>query len=597
LNCGGIAAAFGDLPGNGLLATHRVDGHDASLRNDSSTASVSIFSPGFASQFTMPSILTRVEKTCFNQSYLKQSSFRAGAGLFCFTTLKRITMKIISAILFALLTLSSVLCAGEDVRTIYVNNQIGDDKFDGLAAAPGDDGKVGPFKSIGMAFARAQTSCRIEIANTGLPYPGGNTLHKAGGTAEQPLIIDGHGATISGLAVVPADKWTKLDNGFRETDFYPMSNFLKGYKEIQCWIGTPQIWWLSDEAAPNCKNEEELKNTPGGFYWNKPLKKLWVNLPEGKTTDDIKIPVYGTSICINTDYVVVKNLRSIHSENDGFDTHGTGKNITFKHCIATDNCGQGFSVHDTTTAYYEDCLAERNASSGSCDVTVCTSIYKRCVFVNNSFEAGIYTTEHSQHTYEDCLIIGNEPFEQLWQRGLSKQMYVNCIIAGKPGSDKAILSLGEGTVRFDQCTLADCGVAAGLSEKSLGRLHLENCLLVRCSGSALDLSEASLKFVYLYSNVFWDTPGLRIGGKLLNAENWDDYKKLFPRDDNSKWLDPQLGGRLNVELPQDSPLLKAGLFSKKPARVGALLPDSVWQLYQSVRNDRATPGGVVKKTE
>ena len=481
------------------------------------------------------------------------------------------------------------------VRILYVNNTTGNDTFDGLKPEPGNDGKSGPFATIGKAFASVSTSDRIEIANTGKPYKGGNTLVAAGGTAEKPLIINGNGALISGLDQIPKDQWTTIRKGIVATKFWPMSNFLKSYAPIQHWIGSPQIWWLDNKPAPNCTNEEQLNSTSGGFYWNKPFKQLWVHLPEGKTLDDvvIQVPVHSTSICINTDFVTVKNLRSMFSWNDGFDTHGHGKNIVFLHCIATDNCGQGFSVHDTNTALYEDCIAERNASSGSCDVNECHSIYRHCVFVNNTFEAGVYANENSQHTYEDCLIMGNQPFEQVWQRHACRMNFINCIIAGNRENPKGLVSLEHGALYFRECTFADATFVCQLSGSESGSLSIIRSVMTRCSEPFLDIPSAATNRVKLLNNIYSAGTGVKIGDRLFGKPEWAEYQKLFGLDFDSKWEDPGFGGELKLIMRPDSPVL--ALQKKKPhARIGAVLPDSVWELYRKTRGDVATPTGIIK---
>ena len=477
-----------------------------------------------------------------------------------------------------------------------MNNATGSDAFDGLKPEPAGDGAGGPFASIGKAFASVGTSGRIEIANTGKPYQGGNTLVAAGGTAERPLVINGNGALISGLDRVPKEKWTAVREGIVATEFSPMSNVLRGYRPIQHWIASPQIWWLDGKPAPNCTSEEDLNRTEGGFYWNKPLKQVWVHLPAGKTPDDVslQIPVFGTCVCINTDFVTVRDLRAMFSWNDGFDTHGAGKNIVYQHCIATDNCGQGFSVHDTTVALYEDCLAERNASSGACDVNECHSYYRRCVFVNNTFEAGVYAHEQSQHTFEDCLILGNAPFEQVWQRGQSRMNFINCVIAGRPEDPKGLVMLESGAVHFRECTLADAAFVCRLGATQSASLSLVGCLFARCKEPFFALPAAPGARVRLQDNVYFDGPGVQVGDRVFGEADWAEYQKASALDKDSTWQDPCLGGPCRVDLPAGSALL-APRQQGRLRRVGAVLPASVWDLYARTREDVATPAGIVRK--
>ena len=94
---------------------------------------------------------------------------------------------------------------------------------------------------------------------------------------------------------------------------------------------------------------------------------------------------------------------------------GDPRGVHYRNCVAIDNCGQGFSCHGTSVVLYEDCVAVRCASSGSCDVHWSNSSYARCVFMNNVFEGGVAANDHSAHTYSSCLVVHNRPFEQVWQ--------------------------------------------------------------------------------------------------------------------------------------------------------------------------------------
>lgn len=103
-----------------------------------------------------------------------------------------------------LLLLPLILTGAE---SIHVNNLTGSDD--------GDGSRERPFATLYKACRVVPTSGRIEVANTGKPYrmpyksadvsqSYGYRLFR-GGTPEKPLIVEGNGATISGLAVVPAE--------------------------------------------------------------------------------------------------------------------------------------------------------------------------------------------------------------------------------------------------------------------------------------------------------------------------------------------------------------------------------------------------------
>jgi hypothetical protein len=86
--------------------------------------------------------------------------------------------------------------------THCVNNRSGDEANDGLSPETA-------FATIARAVQRAQTSDTISLANTGTAYREPIPLTRLGGTPAQPLVIEGNGATISGLRQLPSERWTK----------------------------------------------------------------------------------------------------------------------------------------------------------------------------------------------------------------------------------------------------------------------------------------------------------------------------------------------------------------------------------------------------
>lgn len=400
-------------------------------------------------------------------------------------------------------SIPSIVFSAEN--TIYVNNLIGNDEFNGSSKTV--IGNNGPLKSIQKAFDIVKTSGRIEIINTGTPYLAGNKLSKAGGTQESPLIIEGNGSEINGLGIIDSKEWKQVEKNIYTTPFWPMSNQLRSNKNYNFWIETPKVWWIHNKPAVNCKSKAELEATPGGFWWNKAQQTVWFHLPKGKSLEslEIKMPLdigfgKGTGININGKIknVIIQNLKVKHSYNDGFSAHGDVENIIFKNCISTDNCGQGFSMHGNSKILITDSYASRNASSGSCDVNNCEVTYRRCVFKNNSFEAGIYTTETVKATYEDCIISNNQPFEQIWQRGLSIMTLKNCVIEGFDLS-KPIATIDKGSLIFDNCTLIN-GSSIGTSKNTGPSLSIRNCLIVDIPAisnqklsSAINNSETNIK--------------------------------------------------------------------------------------------------------
>jgi hypothetical protein len=91
---------------------------------------------------------------------------------------------------------------------IYVDNRIGRDADDGTAKEA-REGNTGPVFSIQRAVERAHWGDTIVLTKTDRPYYGSISLtgRRYSGTQYQPFVIDGNGATISGLRAVPPEAW------------------------------------------------------------------------------------------------------------------------------------------------------------------------------------------------------------------------------------------------------------------------------------------------------------------------------------------------------------------------------------------------------
>ena len=474
-------------------------------------------------------------------------------------------------------------------NTLYVNNISGSDKNDGLSEKTA-------FASIEKAFASVKISDRVEIANTGKPYQrsypgpqGVSLVPAAGGTVEAPLTVNGNGAVMSGLSVIPADKWAAEPKNMYSVFFYPMSNMYKGVKKDNFWFDETQIWWVDGKAAPNCKSVEELEKNPGAFWWNKAEKKLLFHLPENRKIESLKIEIPSNSgIYIHKDHAIVKDLTMIFSWNDGFDIAASPKNVIYKNCIAYNNCGQGFSCHNTGNAYYEDCAAIRCASSGSCDVHWSNSTYKRCIFVNNTYEAGVYATDESIHSYEDCLIAGNRPFEQIWQNNHSKMNFANCVITGNSDTI-SIVKLMNGSLCFKNCTVTDAASICTVPYSSSASLTVESCVLARCKDFFINIPGIFKDRFYLKGNLYIGGPGNILDKKLYGPENWAEYLKQGIESD-SEWKNLELTGPLKTELAEYVKL--KGRHTE--TSVGARLPKEVWERYFRLLKAIPTPAGIIE---
>ena len=116
--------------------------------------------------------------------------------------MSEILKKFVAAFFAGVLSLNAAV-------TIYVDNVKGNDRN------PGTQDKPVMSISRGLALLRGKTSGKMEVINTGKVYregyPGVNGRAfsvRVSGTENDPVVINGNGAVFSGLAKIPAAKWT-----------------------------------------------------------------------------------------------------------------------------------------------------------------------------------------------------------------------------------------------------------------------------------------------------------------------------------------------------------------------------------------------------
>lgn len=465
--------------------------------------------------------------------------------------------------------------------TIYVNNITGNDN--------GDGSKEHPYATIYKACRAVPVSGRIEVANTGKPYQmpyrssdvaqsyGYRLLR--GGSLEKPLVVEGNGATISGLAVIPAEAWKAL-SGTRlyMLPFYPMSNLLKSNKKINHWLEIPRIWFVDGKPALNLRDRDSLLKNPGGFLWNKKEKMLYFHLPPEKKLTELKIEIpanYG--FYIHASHTIVRNFNCIFSVNDGFDADGSPRNCYYINCLAYDNCGQGFSCHKTSSVHYIACGAVRCASSNVCNVHNSYAEYTDCVFLDNAFESNISLYNEASARFNNCFLSGGNTDEPIVQENASQLSFTDCVIQGN--RELPLLRGRGGSVSFYQCTISKARYLADFSQsRSAFCASMRKSLVFDMKNAVAKLPASPYPRIQFSDNRF--SPSIYV----CNGKAWkigDPALLKFRIDVNSHYGDLHSSGLRNAEVRSAN-----GYGARK-------LSPTVKKIYDRLINFAATPAGLV----
>jgi hypothetical protein len=160
-------------------------------------------------------------------------------------------------------------CAAAHATDYYVNNAMGNDGYDGKTATAGV-APAGPLATIMKAVKRAGPGDTIHVKANPEPYRELVEFTK-GGERGKPIILDGHGAVVSGSDLCPPDGWTDVGGGvFTRRDV------------VSYYVLVADGKLLFAKQASDCLN-------PGEICYSVPERRFFFNPPAGKKAADCKV--------------------------------------------------------------------------------------------------------------------------------------------------------------------------------------------------------------------------------------------------------------------------------------------------------------------
>jgi hypothetical protein len=164
------------------------------------------------------------------------------------------------------------LCAAD----LYVDNVSGDDAFSGRMSRA--DGKGdGPYRTIARALKEARAGDTVHLTATGKLYrQAANFYGHPGGERDQPVTLDGHGATLCGADSVSADGWSEWKDGvLMRSDAVPRGFIVVDGEMVFSTIGFNVL-------------------RPGEFVWlPRHHGRLYFYPPKGRKAAECRVEVSG----------------------------------------------------------------------------------------------------------------------------------------------------------------------------------------------------------------------------------------------------------------------------------------------------------------
>lgn len=237
-------------------------------------------------------------------------------------------------------------------RDIYVDNLLGDDRRQGLSAAPmGEAG--GPCRSISKALRIAQPGDRIVVAKTDQPYRESITVQgpRHSGDERYPFVIVGNGAALDGTMLLDEAFWEFVGNNTFRTRPLHMS-----YQQL----------FLDDQPVP--RNQPPAGQRPRLEPRQWCLDEGWIYF---RVDAGLLPAAYKLACCREQVGVTLYDVHDVIIEDlnvrgfwlDGVNCHDNVRRSDLVRITASQNGRSGFSVGGSCRVRIDTCTAAGNGAA------------------------------------------------------------------------------------------------------------------------------------------------------------------------------------------------------------------------------------------
>ncbi len=369
----------------------------------------------------------------------------------------------------------------------------------------GDDANPGTAEKPVRTFAKARSLLKggdtLFLVPNKEPYTErfGAITPAQSGTLERPTVIDGRGATLTRMEVVPKERWAEEENGVWKMASFPNNVVTmtgQGY-----YSGFPFVF-VDGEPLKPVKSLELL--TPGTcllvLKWDMVLKKpdalhkaLFIKLPEGKTLENSRIEAPGLNgLEVSGDYVVVKNINALWSSSDLFDS-SRGKGIVMENLRVTKCMDQCISAHSTADQEVRFSLCSEATAGGVLDVTfqkteTYHTRYYGTIFERNAMCGAGFQGGNGLAELTSCIMRGNAGPGAMARQNIKLKIKDSYILRGEGKAIGGVSVWDTAEIEMENCTIDGFENAFVMGGKS--KIKLVNCRIINCKKVVLHLGEA-----------------------------------------------------------------------------------------------------------
>ncbi len=235
--------------------------------------------------------------------------------------------------------------------TIYVNNQLGRDGFDGRAPKRIDE-LTGPVKTLAKAMELARTGGVIIIENTSEPYYESLNLfgYRHSGYPSTQFTILGNGATLRGTKPVDKRAWKMVGK-----NLWRVTPWRKGhYLLLRDGEPLPEYQLTSTRFGLPKIPEGQWAACKGSVYYQ-------ANETEVPQNENYELAQRGFGIsCYRIRNVLIRDLNVEHFRVDGAKLHNLCHRVTFLNVKFRENGRAGVSVSGFSDVMLRQCEIRDN---------------------------------------------------------------------------------------------------------------------------------------------------------------------------------------------------------------------------------------------
>jgi hypothetical protein len=237
------------------------------------------------------------------------------------------------------------------------------------------------------------------------------------GEPGNPIILDGHGATLEGSDPLNPEQWNEVAPGlFAAPDLLPRFDEAMLGRWFFLFDGKMQLMGRTSKGRSDpLKTPEELAAGEWTFVKDTTreppsLKQIvgtfYLKLEPGTSLADanIFVPVRSAGVQFSGDnaHLVIRNITATHPYNDGFNIHGDCRDVVFKNIRAIECGDDGISAHESAQYRVSGFVSIGN-STGICDTGTAQTSYDR-VYIANCVAVDLYFLDEGIYRVSNALI-------------------------------------------------------------------------------------------------------------------------------------------------------------------------------------------------